>query len=87
MQILRDLKKMYGGFNTVTKYTMRYGTVLILTLTVCAVFYYIRSFSGSDMFFCTAMYNDIMYCIKECMGSIYVLPMLFETLLIIAKSE
>lgn len=78
--------QMYKGMTPVTKYTIKYGSVLIITLLLCAFYFYIRSETAARPYFYTLFYNDILFSIKECMGSVYVLPMLFETLLLAAKS-
>ncbi len=80
IEIIRDIKKIYSDFNSVTKYIFRYGTILIVSLFFCALYFYIRSCFSVNAISDTIMYNDILFCIKECMGSIYILPMLVETL-------
>lgn len=85
--IYKDINKIYNSLSIVTKYSFRYGTVLISTLIVCAVYFYIQSlFSGTELY-STIMLSDIMVCIKECMGSVYILPMLYETLSFIMKNK
>lgn len=79
--------EIYKDMSAVTKYAFRYGTVLIVTLIVCAIFFYIQSLSSGLSFYEGLMFNDIMICIKECMGSVYVLPMLYETLSIIMRNR
>lgn len=77
--------EIYKGMSTVSKYAFSYGTVLIVTLIICAIYFYIKSlFSGTELYN-TMMFNDIMVCIKECMGSVYILPMLYETISIIRR--
>lgn len=83
--ITNTLMEIYDGMSTVTKYAFRYGTVLILTLFTAAVYFFIRARTGADPFFSSMMFSDIMVCIKECMGSVYILPMLYETILMSFK--
>lgn len=78
--IIKTIPHVWSEMNVVSKYAFRYGTVLILTLIICAIFFYIMSAFSENPYFHTMMYNDILYAIKECMGSIYVLPMLYETI-------
>ena len=78
--IIKTIPTVWNEMNVVSKYAFRYGTVLILTLIVCAFYFYIMSVFSKNPYYNTMMYNDILYAIKECMGSIYVLPMLFETI-------
>ena len=77
--IVKTLHEIYCGMNTVTKYTFRYGTVLIITLLLCAI-YFASKAAAADIhsFYYSGLFNDTIYCIKECMGSIYILPMLYE---------
>lgn len=82
LSVLKDLKKLYKGFCPFTKYMLKYGTVLIVTLCVCAVYFYVCS--ESSVYY-GGLYTDTLYCIKQCMGSIYILPMLFEAISIIVK--
>lgn len=77
--------EIYKGMSTVTKYAFRYGTVLIVTLIVCALYFYIQSHFSGLSFYNSLMFEEIMACIKECMGSVYILPMLYETLSIIMR--
>lgn len=79
--------EIYKDMSAVTKYAFRYGTVLIVTLIVCAIFFYIQSLSSGLSFYEDLMFSEIMVCIKECMGSVYVLPMLYETLSIITRNR
>ena len=73
--------EIYDGMSTVTKYAFKYGTVLILTLTACAVYFFAKTETGSDIdFFYTNLFTDTIVCIKECMGSVFILPMLYETI-------
>ena len=80
IEIIRDIKKIYSDFSSVTKYIFRYGTTVIATLFFCALYFYIRSHFSVNAIYDTIMCNDILFCIKECMGSVYILPMLVETL-------
>ncbi|MBR5233373.1 MAG: hypothetical protein IKW03_04100 [Clostridia bacterium] len=83
--LCKDINKMYKSLSTVTKYAFRYGTVLIVTLIICNVYFYLRSlYEGTGLYY-TMMFNDITVCIKECMGSVYILPMLYELLSIIRR--
>lgn len=83
--ICKDINKIYNNMSIITKYGFRYGTVLIATLIICAIYFYIQSLSAGTDLYHTMMYTDIMVCIKECMGSVYILPMLYELLAIIRK--
>ncbi len=85
--ICKDINKIYNSLNTITKYAFRYGTVLIITLIICAIYFYVQSLSSGTELYNTMMFNDIMFCIKECMGSVYILPMLYETLSIIRRKN
>lgn len=79
--ITKDLKIIFKNMNTVSKYIIRYGTVLVATLAVSVIFFYIRSGVSQDPFFDITMYTALLYSIKECMGAVYILPMLAEILL------
>lgn len=78
----KDLKIIFKNMNTVSKYIIRYGTVLIATLAVSVIFFYVRSKINSDPYFDIMMYTDLFYSMKECMGAVYILPMLSEILLL-----
>lgn len=78
----KDFKIIFKNMNTVSKYIIRYGTVLIATLAVSAVFFYIRSVFSSDPYNDIMMYTDLLYSMKECMGAVYILPMISEILLL-----
>ena len=66
MNIKKDFKIISENMSAVSKYIIRYGTVLLATLAVSAFFFYIRSETGSDPYF-----N---------MGAVYILPLIFEIL-------
>ena len=76
----KDLKIIFKNMNTVSKYIIRYGTVLVATLAVSAVFFFVRSVFSSDPYNDIMMYTDLLYSMKECMGAVYILPMLSEIL-------
>lgn len=77
---IKTFSEIYQGMSIVSKYAFRYGTVLIITLIFCAIYFYIQSVISDYPYYHTMMYTDILYSIKECMGSVYVLPMLYETI-------
>ena len=77
---IKTFSEIYRGMNIVSKCAFRYGTVLIITLICCAIYFYIQSFISDYPYYHTMMYTDILYSIKECMGSVYILPMLYETI-------
>ncbi len=79
--------EIYKGMSTVSKYIMGYGTAVIATLIVCALYFYIQSLSSGMSFYNIIMAEEIMVCIKECMGSVYILPMLYELLFLIRKNS
>lgn len=79
--------EIYKGMSTASKYIMGYGTAVITALIVCAVFFYIQSLSSVMSFYNILMFEEIMVCIKECMGSVYILPMLYELLSLIRKTS
>ena len=80
MNIKKDFKIISDNMTCVSKNIIRYGTVLIATLAVSAIFFYIRSETGSDPYFNISMYTAILHAIKECMGAVYILPLIFEIL-------
>ncbi len=77
---IKTIKEIHKGMHPVTKYTFRYGSILILTLIFCALYFYIQSETSDFPYYYNIIYTDILYSIKECMGSIFVLPMLYETI-------
>ena len=77
---IKTFSEIYRGMNIVSKCAFRYGTVLIITLICCAIYFYIQSVISDYPYYHTMMYTDILYSIKECMGSVYILPMLYETI-------
>lgn len=79
--LTKDLKFIYKNMDSVSKYIIRYGTVLIATLAVSALFFFIRSEIRSDPYFDITMYTALLFSIKECMGAVYVLPMIAEIIL------
>ena len=68
--------------NIVSKYAMKYGTVLIATLAVFAVYYFIKAGLSSSPYDDIMLYTDLLYSIKECLGAVYILPMIAEIILI-----
>ena len=82
LSVLKDLGRVYGGFCPFSKYIIKYGTVLILTLLIYAVFCYSQSQHSIHY---AVLIDDVLFSVKECMGSIYILPMLFEALSMIVK--
>ena len=82
LSVFKDCKRVYAGFCPFTKYIIKYGTVLILTLIVYAVFCHSQSLHSIHY---AVLLDDVLFSIKECMGSIYILPMLFEALSMTVK--
>lgn len=79
--LTKDLKYIYINMTEVSRYIIRYGTVLIATLAVSAVFFYIRSVATSDPYFDIEMYTALSFTVKECMGAVYILPFISEIIL------
>ena len=76
---IKAFNETYNTMSIVSKSAVKYGSVLILTLSVCAIFFFLKSVTAdSDGFYYSNMLRDTMLCIKECMVSIYILPMLYE---------
>lgn len=80
--VLKDFRKVFEGFCPFSKYILRYGTVLILTLLAYAFFCYMQS---RHSIYYAVLLDDVLFTVKECMGSIYILPMLFEAISMIVK--
>ena len=79
--LTKDLKFIYKNMDSVSKYIIRYGTVLIATLAVSALFFFIRSEIRPDPYSDITMYTALLFSIKECMGAVYILPMIAEIIL------
>lgn len=77
----------FKNMNIISKYTIKYGTVLILTLAASAFFFYLRAEASSDPYFYIFMYTDILYSLKEYISVIYILPILFEIITLAAKEQ
>lgn len=78
----KDFKIIFKNMNKVSKYAMKYGTALIITLAVFAVYFFIKSKLSPSPYEDIVMYTDLLYSIKECIGGVYVLPMIAEIILI-----
>ena len=81
------MKDLFNNMNIVSKFTIRYGTVLILTLAVCAFFLYIRAEVSSDPYAYITLYTDILFSLKDYVSAIYILPVLAEIILIAANEQ
>lgn len=81
------MKDLFNNMNIVSKYTIRYGTVLILTLAVSAICFYLRAEASSDPYVYITLYTDILFCLKDYISAIYILPMLTEIILLAAKEQ
>lgn len=72
---------MWGEMNIVSKYAIKYGTVLILTLVIIALYCLYMITAADSPFAYLTMYDDLLCSIKECVGAVYVLPLLAEIIL------
>lgn len=79
--ILSDLSVIFKNMNFVSKTAVKYGTVLIVTMTFLSLFFYIKSFHTSDPYYYIQLYTDLMISVKECMGAVYILPFISEIIL------
>lgn len=79
--LTKDLKYIYSNMTSVSRYIIRYGTVLIATLAVSAIFFYLRSVTSADPYYFITMYTALSLSVKECMGAVYILPFLSEIIL------
>lgn len=82
LSILKDFKKLYKGFCPFSKFMLKYGTMLILTLLIYALYCCVQS---AHSIYYAVLLEDVLFSVKECMGSIYILPMLFEAISMIVK--
>ncbi len=85
--LIKDIRKLCNEFSDVSKYIIKYGTVVILTLLLCAGYFFIKANTSADAIENLILCNDILYSIKECMGSVYILPMLYETLSVFIRQR
>lgn len=81
------MKEVFNNMNIVSKYTIRYGSVLILTLAVSAFFFYLRAETSSDPYIYITLYTDILFSLKEYVSVVYILPLLMEILNLAAKEQ
>lgn len=81
----KDIQFVKNNMTNISKYIIRYGTVLLTTLAVSAFYFYIKSELSSDPYYDIMMYTDILHSIKECIAAVYILPMIGEILFISAK--
>ena len=81
------MKDLFNNMNIVSKYTIKYGTVLILTLIFSALYFYLRAEVSSDPYVYITLYTDILYSLKDYISVIYILPMLTEIFFIAAKEQ
>ena len=80
--ILSDLSVIFKNMNFISKAAMKYGTALILTMIILSLFFYIKSNYDSEPYFYIQLYTDLMLSVKECMGAVYILPLISEIILI-----
>ncbi len=84
--VRKDLKKIFGNMNTASKYIIRYGTVLIATLAVSAIFFFVKSMLSSSPYDDIMMYMNLLTAIKECAASIYIMPLIAEIIMLARKA-
>lgn len=81
------MKDALKNMNIVSKYTIKYGTALILTLAVSAFYFYLRAETSSDPYIFITLYTDILYSLKEYISVIYLFPLLMEIFHLAAKEQ
>ncbi len=81
------MKEVFNNMNIISKYTIRYGTVLIITLAVSAFYLYLRAETSSDPYIYITLYTDILFSLQEYISAIYILPMLTEIIFLAAKEQ
>lgn len=74
--IISDFKTIFKGMNPVSKYAVKYGTAVILTLCAAAVFCLIKGTFGECDYI--LYYIDLLKSIKECFGTVYIMPLTAE---------
>lgn len=83
-KVLFTYKEIFKKMNPVSRYAMKYGTALLLTLAALAVWFYTQA-TGENAATYLMLHSDLLYSIKECIGSVYILPMLAEILVMARK--
>ena len=78
-KVLFTYKEIFKKMNPFSRYAMKYGTVLLLTMAALAVWFYTHA-TGENAATYLMLHSDLLYSIKECIGSVYILPMLAEIL-------
>lgn len=81
------MKKLFNNMNIVSKYTIKYGTVLLLTLIATAFYFYLRAETSSDPYIYISLYTDILFSLKEYVAAIYILPLFVEMIVLAAKEQ
>lgn len=72
------VKRMFKGMNAVSKNAIKYGTSLIFSLLLCAVYLYFSADSADNPYTYINLYSELLYSIKEYIGAVYVLPLTAE---------
>ncbi len=83
--VVNGIKTVFKEMNAVSKYAMKYGTALILTIVAMIIYFYIKSLCCADSISYTMLCSDLLYSIKEYIGSVYILPMLAEIIIMARK--
>lgn len=85
-KVLYAYKEIFKEMNLISKYAIKYGTTLLLTMAALAVWFYTHA-TGENAATYLMLHSDLLYSIKECIGSVYILPMLAEILVMARKMQ
>ena len=81
------MKELFNNMNIVSRYTIKYGTVLLITLAATAFYFYLRAETSSDPYIYISLYTDILFSLKEYIAVIYILPLFAEIIILAAKEQ
>lgn len=85
--VFENIRKIYSEMNKISFYYIKYGNILVFTVAVLVIFCLVSAgrFGNYDYLF--YMKNELLICLRELMGAIYVPALFIEIIHLAEKSE
>ena len=78
--LFKNIKEDFKKYNIVSKYIIKIGTPLLLSLILCVIICKIEIASGAAPDSLVILFEDLLECIKESFGAIYFTAFFLEIL-------
>lgn len=85
--LLSKISKLYFSMNKLSKYYIKFGSIIVFSLYLSALFCFIFAGKIGNYDYLMFTCNELLVCGKEMIGAVYVPALLVEIIVIAEKMQ